>query len=105
MSTIKKVSQASQNRREGAGPGIAPEEPPYNDDIAAAFEAIMPPGAEPLALFRVMARSPRILEKMRAGSLLDRGSISLRMREIIIDRTTARCGAEYEWGMHIAYFA
>ena len=52
-----------------------------------------------------MARSKRVLAKIKAGSLLDRGSLSLRAREIIIDRTTARCGAEYEWGVHIAYFA
>jgi alkylhydroperoxidase family enzyme len=40
-----------------------------------------------------------------AGGLLDRGSIGLRDREIMIDRTTARCGSEYEWGVHVAFFA
>ena len=25
--------------------------------------------------------------------------------EIVIDRTTARCGCEYEWGVHVAFFA
>ena len=39
-----------------------------------------------------------------AGGLLDRGSISLREREIVIDRTCARCGSEYEWGVHVAFF-
>jgi alkylhydroperoxidase family enzyme len=29
----------------------------------------------------------------------------LREREIVIDRTTARCGCEYEWGVHIVFFA
>ena len=28
-----------------------------------------------------------------------------RDREIVIDRTCARCGCEYEWGVHVAYFA
>src|SRR6185369_16717454 len=37
--------------------------------------------------------------------LLDRGSISVRQREIVILRTTAVCGAEYEWGVHVAGFA
>jgi alkylhydroperoxidase family enzyme len=59
----------------------------------------------PLVLFRTMARSPRVFEKMFAGGLLDPGSLSLRQRELVIDRTTARLGAEYEWGVHIAFFA
>jgi alkylhydroperoxidase family enzyme len=29
----------------------------------------------------------------------------LREREIVIDRTTARSGCEYEWGVHVAAFA
>jgi hypothetical protein len=32
-------------------------------------------------------------------------SLPMRTREIVIDRTTARCGAEYEWGVHVAFFA
>ena len=39
---------------------------------------------------------------MMAGSLLDRGSISMRNRELMILRICARCGAEYEWGVHVA---
>ena len=34
-----------------------------------------------------------------------RFSVSLREREIVIDRVCARCGCEYEWGVHVAYFA
>ena len=73
--------------------------------IAAALERIMPPGVPPLVLFRTMARSPRVFAKMFAGGLLDKGPLSLRQREIVIDRTTARLGCEYEWGVHIAFFA
>jgi alkylhydroperoxidase family enzyme len=61
-------------------------------------------GAPPLALFRTVARNPRVLQRMMAGNLLDRGSISLRGRELMILRTCARCGAEYEWGVHVAVF-
>ena len=32
-------------------------------------------------------------------------SLSMREREIVIDRTTARCRCEYEWGVHVAFFA
>ena len=85
-------------------PRIAPLEPPYAPDIAEQFDRIMR-GAPPLLLFRVMAGSARAWEKFRAGSLLDRGPLSLRAREIVIDRTCARTGCEYEWGVHVATFA
>jgi alkylhydroperoxidase family enzyme len=52
-----------------------------------------------------MAGNARAWEKFRAGSLLDRGPLSLREREIVIDRTCARTGCEYEWGVHVAAFA
>jgi alkylhydroperoxidase family enzyme len=84
---------------------ITPAEPPYEPEIAGALERIMPPGVSPLVLFRTMARSPRVFAKMFAGGLLDKGPLSLRQREIVIDRTTARLGCEYEWGVHIAFFA
>jgi alkylhydroperoxidase family enzyme len=83
---------------------IAPLEPPYAPDIQAQFDRIMP-GAPPLALFRVLAGNPRAWEKFRAGSLLDRGPLTLREREIVIDRTCALTSCEYEWGVHVAIFA
>ena len=86
-------------------PRIAPAEPPYEPQIAAELERIMPKGVTPLLLFRTMARSPRVFAKMFAGGLLDKGPLALRQREIVIDRTTARLGCEYEWGVHIAFFA
>jgi alkylhydroperoxidase family enzyme len=84
---------------------IAPLDPPYAPPLADTLAAMMPPGLEPIALFRTLARNPRVLEKFRAGNLLDRGSIERRDRELVILRTTARCGAEYEWGVHVAFFA
>jgi len=84
-------------------PRIAPIDPPYPPDMQAEFDKLMR-GAPPLLLFRTVARNPRVLQRMMAGSLLDRGSISLRSRELTILRTCARCGAEYEWGVHIATF-
>src|SRR3954462_12366115 len=87
-----------------AAPRIAPLEPPYAPDIAEQFNRIMR-GAPPLVLFRVMAGHARAWEKFRGGGLLDRGPLSLRQREIVIDRTCARTGCEYEWGVHVATFA
>ena len=83
---------------------IAPLEPPYEAEIQSQFDRIMR-GARPLMLFRVMASSPRAWEKFRAGSLLDRGPLTLREREIVIDRTCALTGCEYEWGVHVTAFA
>ena len=83
---------------------IAPLEPPYEAEIQSQFDRIMR-GAPPLMLFRVIASSPRAWEKFRAGSLLDRGPLSLREREIVIDRTCALTGCEYEWGVHVTTFA
>ena len=84
---------------------IAPLEPPYPEPVQAALDRIMPPGVPPLALFRVLARNERVFLRLMAGGLLDRGSITLREREIVIDRACARCGCEYEWGVHVAFFA
>jgi alkylhydroperoxidase family enzyme len=86
-------------------PRIAPAQPPYQPQIAAELDRIMPAGVPPLVLFRILARSPRVFAKMFAGGLLDKGPLSLRQREIVIDRTTARLDCEYEWGVHVAFFA
>jgi alkylhydroperoxidase family enzyme len=83
---------------------LAPLQPPYAPEIQQQFDRIMR-GAPPLMLFRVVAGQPRAWEKFRAGSLLDGGPLSLREREIVIDRTCARTACEYEWGVHIAIFA
>ena len=84
---------------------IAPATPPFDPPIQRALERIMPPGMPPLALFTTLARDPRLFGKLFAAGLLDRGHLTLRQREIVIDRTTAACGSEYKWGVHIAIFA
>jgi alkylhydroperoxidase family enzyme len=83
---------------------ITPLQPPYAPEIQGQFDRIMR-GAPPLLLFRVVAGNARAWEKFRAGTLLDRGPLSLREREIVIDRTCALTGCEYEWGVHVATFA
>ena len=62
-------------------------------------------GAPPLVLFTTMARDRRLFFKFFNSGLLDRGHLSIRQREIVIDRVTASCGAEYEWGVHVAVYA
>jgi alkylhydroperoxidase family enzyme len=86
-------------------PRIAPAEPPYAPEIQARLDAIMPAGIDPLVLFRVLARDQRLFQRFMGGGLLDKGHLTLRQREIVIHRVTARCGSEYEWGVHAALFA
>jgi len=88
---------------------IPPLEPPYTPEIEASLKKWMPPGAaiEPLALFRTLARSPLLFERMRplGAGLLNKGTLSLGDRETVILRACERCGCEYEWGVHKAAFA
>ncbi len=86
------------------GPRVEPVPPPFPPELQAVFDRIMPAGIPPLALFTTLARVPRIYDRFRAGSLLDRGPVSLRHREIVINRTCGRCGCAYEWGVHVAFF-
>jgi alkylhydroperoxidase family enzyme len=83
---------------------IAPATAPLPDDIQQAIDAIMR-GRPPLVLFTTLARDRRLFFKFFNSGLLDRGHLTVRQREIVIDRVTASCGAEYEWGVHVAAFA
>lgn len=82
---------------------IAPAEPPFPPDMQDLLDRTMR-GAPPLLLFTTLARDPRLFRKFFAAGLLDRGHLTLREREIVIDRTTALCRSEYEWGVHVALF-
>lgn len=81
-------------------PRLAPLAKPYPPEAAAEL-AQMPAD---IGLFRTVAHNPRVLSRWRGGGLLDRGSITLRQRELLILRTTARLKAEYEWGVHVGFF-
>ncbi len=86
-------------------PRIVPLAAPFESSVAKTFASFLPPGMEALNLFRTQAHNPRVLQRMFAGNLLDQGSISQRARELVILRTCARCGSEYEWGVHVALFS
>ncbi len=83
---------------------LAPLSPPYSPEVTEDLAKLSPGGIPVLGLFRTVAHNPRVLRRMRRGGLLDPGAVSVREREIAILRTTARCGAEYEWGVHVALF-
>lgn len=89
-------------------PRITPLEAPYDPDVAARLERMMPAGTPPIALFRTFVRNLPMTQAMGGWGeyeLSKRLSLSMRQRELVIDRVTARCGCEYEWGVHIAFFA
>ena len=83
---------------------VEPASPPFVPDIAEIIDQTMR-GKPPLHLFATVARDPRLAKKFFAGGLLDKGNLSLRQREVVIDRTTALCRSEYEWGVHITVYA
>jgi alkylhydroperoxidase family enzyme len=86
-------------------PRIKSIEPPYSDQLQESFNVVMPAGMPPLNIFRTVGNNERVLSRMVRGGLLDRGSVSIAQRELVILRACAICGAEYEWGVHVAGFA
>ena len=95
-------------------PRIAHLTPPYTNDVELALSAMMPKNSpvEPLKMFRIFAKDPPLGAAVRGlGGFLLSGrpqggaAFDLRTRELVIDRVTARCGCEYEWGVHITSYA
>jgi 4-carboxymuconolactone decarboxylase len=92
-----------------AAPRIAPLQAPYEPDVEEMLRRWMPPGAtvEPLALFCTLAVHGELMSRMRplGSGILNHGLVAPRDREIVLLRTCARAGAEYEWGVHATAFA
>jgi 4-carboxymuconolactone decarboxylase len=87
---------------------LQPVTPPYEPEIDDSLRRLMGPvDAEPLALFRTIAHHTALLERFRqtGSTLLSFGRLADVDRETVIHRTTARCGAAYEWGVHAVTFA
>lgn len=87
---------------------IDPVTPPYEPVVAAQLASMMPPGRPPIGLFRTFVRNLPMAQAMGEWGgyeLSGRLTLSMRQRELVIDRVTARCGCEYEWGVHLAFFA
>ena len=87
---------------------IEPVQPPYSAEVGERLTAMMPPGVPPILLFRTLVHNMPMTTAMGGWGgyeLSKRLSLSMRDREIIIDRTCARCGCEYEWGVHVAFFS
>jgi len=89
-------------------PRIAPLCPPYAPETEQMLRRWMPPDTElePLGLFRTLAVHESLAARMRplGAGILAHGLLEPRDRELMIHRTCARCGAEYEWGVHAVFF-
>jgi len=85
---------------------ISPLEPPYEPEVDQYLSKLMPPGIEPLKLFRTLAVHFDLASRMRplGAGLLAHNQIEPRERELVILRTTALNGAAYEWGVHAVLF-
>jgi len=91
-------------------PRIAPLDAPYTPSIEAALSKWMPPGSqiEPLRLFRTLVVHEELASRMRplgAGILGSTATVPPSLREVVIHRTCALTGAQYEWGVHVSAFA
>lgn len=88
-----------------AEPRIAPLPPDERDERTAELLASFRrrPEDDDLNLFATLARHPRLLKRWSAfgGLLLAGGTLPHRDREVLILRTAANCGADYEWGHHL----
>jgi hypothetical protein len=84
---------------------LLPLNEPFSDEVAALLAGYPQQNGYLLGLFRTFANSVRFLKK-GVPNLLDKDSpLPLRIREIVIVRTTANMNCEYEWGVHVTVFA
>jgi 4-carboxymuconolactone decarboxylase len=103
------IEARSELNRMSHAPGIAPLEPPYEADVERTLAKWMPPGfdADPLALFRTLVVHEELASRMLplgAGILGRSATVPPGVREVVIHRTSALTGAEYEWGVHAVAF-
>ena len=87
---------------------IPRREAAFDPETPVALERMMPGGVPPIALFRTFAHNLAMTDAMQGWGSYELSkalSLSLQDREIVIDGTCARCGCEYEWGVHVAFFA
>ena len=88
-------------------PRIAPLDPPYSPETEEMLGKWMGGAAsEPLKLFRTLAVHDGLASRMRplGAGILGHPRLEPRERELLILRTCARAGAEYEWGVHAVAF-
>jgi hypothetical protein len=76
-------------------PRIQPLEEPFDEEDGEALVKMMPVGIPPIALFRTFAKNLPMAKAMRQWGSYELSwklSLSMRQREIVINRVTALCG-------------
>ena len=86
---------------------IAPVTAPFSPNVQALFDRLPASWSPPFKLFTVLARDERLLLRFTgsAVSYLEPSHVTVRQREVLLLRVTARCRCAYEWGMRVHYFA
>jgi alkylhydroperoxidase family enzyme len=86
---------------------IEPVTTPYAPNVQALFDRLPASWSPPFKLFTVLARDERLLLRWTRGavSYLEPSHVTVRQREVLLLRVTARCRCAYEWGMRVHYFA
>jgi alkylhydroperoxidase family enzyme len=86
---------------------LQPAAEPYAEKVQRVLDRLPRSWMPPFSYFTTLAHHPTLLERVVNGapSYLPDSHVSVRQREILLLRVTARCGCEYEWGMRVHYFA
>ena len=81
-------------------PPVTAPDPAVSELLDAA--GVRGPGSAPLNIFATLAHNPRVLRRSNqlGGTLLFRGSLPARDREIVILRVGWNCRSVYEFGQH-----
>lgn len=87
------------DRLRPSSPRIAPVTDPSPEVREAMSNRI---SEEPANIFKTLAHAPRVLKRFNqlGGTLLFRGSVPDREREIVILRVGSNCRSVYEFGQH-----
>jgi alkylhydroperoxidase family enzyme len=86
---------------------IDPANPPFAPNVQTLFDRLPASWSPPFTLFTVLARDERLLLRFTSAavSYLEPSHVTVRQREALLLRVTARCRCPYEWGMRVHYFA
>lgn len=90
--------------REGEGPRVAPADVEGLDERSAALiEGTVTRYGRTLNLFTTLANHPDLFRRwMGFARHSERSTLGPRERELLILRTSHRCGCHYEWLHHVA---
>ena len=82
-------------------------EPPWDDKVREQMDKVDLGPLSPQNFLRVLAHHPRLMGNVVAlgGTLMYKGSLSERQRELVIFRVAVRTRCDYEWAVHRALFA